>query len=173
MLFVIIIVIIVFIIINKNANKIIKEDHLKLPQKYAEKGYHFSDKHINVNYIGGIKTVSAKNSMLIGLFKEAISFKYYSEENPKIYGEIFIHFKDIESIEVKTENYIKEQINLGKMLAFGIFSLAMEKNKRLISDEYIVIKVKNNKDCENIILTSNNIQKDINTLLELKESNKN
>jgi hypothetical protein len=88
--------------------------------------------------------------------------------NCKHNGSKFIFAKNIISSEIKTNTQIEEEISLGKILLFGVFSLGM-KNRNTVVKNYIDIKYNDNGTTRDIILESKQTQNLINTLRRLKK----
>lgn len=153
---------IIYIILKSSS--VSKEINKEKIQLYVSKGYNYIQNDISIKYKGGIKNLSVNSYVSIDLLKEGLSFNN---------GKKIILFKNIEDISLKSETQIQELISLGKMLFFGVWSLAMEKKKKEINNEYIVLKVKDEDGKYNVLLQSNelaNNQDSYDKLIKLKNN---
>ncbi|GAA0765987.1 hypothetical protein GCM10008908_03200 [Clostridium subterminale] len=50
------------------------------------------------------------------------------------------------NVQLKTEQDIKESISLGRLLVFGVFVLGMKRKSKIISQNYMVMRIKENNE---------------------------
>lgn len=148
----------IFVVVNSYNNE--QENRKEL----SEQGYNDSNALIILKYLGGIKTISAKNNVKIKLLKEGICFIYGIENKRKI-----IKYNDIIDIYIDTQVGIQEKVSAGKLLCFGVFTFAMKGKQVNTSKEYIVLKI-NEDSMYDIILECGNIQRGLDIILNLKNN---
>jgi hypothetical protein len=112
--------------------------------KFSKQGYHFVD-YCGAEYKGGIKDISINNSVSIDILEEGLNFS-------STVGDKLILFEKVKDISLQNKQYIENQVSLGKLLVFGVLAFGMNKNKKQINDEYIVIKVSDEDGEYNILL---------------------
>lgn len=111
-------------------------------------------------YIAGVKYMGGFEDLEGG--KDVKTFVLNDEEQDLVLiidlSRKIIHKKDIVNVVIQTEQQLVQNINLGKIVAFGIFALGM-KDTKSVAVNYVVLSYKDEKnDIKNIILQSNDIQ---------------
>lgn len=97
-----------------------------------------------LSYHGGYKNAGFTENAHIEVFENKIRIELKGDaKNPFIIDRFYTYDKILD-IELKTEQDIKESISLGKLLVFGVFALGMKGKSKTISQEYIVLRVKEN-----------------------------
>lgn len=142
LLIVILVIVVISFVISFSAMDRIKEENTN---KFSQLGYHYIDL-LGANYKGGIKNISVHtNAVSISLLKEGLNFDTGIAEKT-------ILFKNIVDMALQSQQYIQNQVSLGKLVVFGVFAFGMERKQNTINDEYILLKV-NDEDGEyNVLL---------------------
>lgn len=89
---------------------------------FLKRGYHYI-KSFSLNYIGGIKDISASNKVLFDATEEGLLISYFDNNCS---NEKLIKWNDIKNVSFQTEQSIKEQVSLGKLFVFGILAFGMK-----------------------------------------------
>lgn len=100
-----------------------------------------------IKYLTGFPDKIGDKEYRIKVYRDKIGFseKYYDNRN------FVIWTKDLIDSRIASENFIREQISLGKMLAFGIFSLAMKKKEKKQVNNYLQLEIMYQGKAETII----------------------
>ena len=115
---------------------------------YKKRGYHYNGNgDFHVHYKGGIKSISVNSNIFIALLKEGLAFESVGVKK-------IILFSNIKEISLQNEVQIQQQVSLGKLILFGWLAFGMEKNKKEINNEYIVLTVDDGDGKYNILLQS-------------------
>lgn len=70
--------------------------------------------------------------------------------------------------DLKTETEIREQVTLGRLIAFGIFALGMKKQKKDVVKYVVLEYLDENDDKQNMILQSKDASLILNTINQYK-----
>jgi len=70
--------------------------------------------------------------------------------------------------DLKTETEIREQVTLGRLIAFGVFALGMKKQKKDIVKYVVLEYLDENDDKQNMILQSKDASLILNTINQYK-----
>lgn len=135
-------------------------------QELQKSGYNDANALIILKYLGGIKTISAKNNVQVRLLKEGICFIYGGNQKK------IIDYSDISDVYIDTQISIQEKVSMGKLLCFGVLAFAMSGKQVNSSKEYIVLEI-NEDNRYDIILDCKNIQNGLDAIFRLKEEYKN
>lgn len=95
----------------------------------------------SVYYIGGFKDINGGQRLNIFFDKDNIELSKQTVKK-------VININEIEEVSIISQDYLQQQIGLGKMLVLGLISLALT-NKKTVVKNYICISL---KDGNNIIL---------------------
>lgn len=159
---IIIIVIAFFIIVPNLSVNDIQEINKK---KFEEQGYHYVGLS-GLKYNGGIKNISINNIVTVNMLEEGINF--CSDCINKT-----ILFKNIKDISLQNQQYIQNQVSLGKLFCFGVLAFGMNKTSSISNNEYIVLDINDEDGQYNVILQSydvKNNQNKVKELLKLKDN---
>lgn len=150
----------------KGTKKLLKKMNDEMKKSYKDReGLDYLKSIHSIKYLSGFRDIGVKEDISILLFQDRIRFKFGK------YFQRDVLKNDISDCRIETETQIRNQISVGKILCFGILSLAGNNTKE-INKEYLVIdgKVKNSNI--NIILefkdqiSLEEALKDINRLIE-------
>lgn len=115
---------------------------------YSKRGYHYVEKgDFHVYYKGGIKSISVNSNIIVVLLKEGLAFESVGAKK-------IILFSNIKDISLQNEVQIQQQVSLGKLILFGGLAFGMEKKKKEINNEYIVLTVVDKDGEYNVLLQS-------------------
>ena len=106
---------------------------------------------VDAQYFGGFKDICNCNKCYVIRKENDIEFNFLSKNgtNPNIK---IISNKNIKSCSIMTDIQIQEQVNLGKLLCFGLLAFGMKGNKKEITNEYVVLEVLDNNSLISVIL---------------------
>jgi len=140
-----IIIIALFLIICFTvANSTTKDIEDKEKIKFSNQGYHYIG-FSGMIYKGGINNISVNNPVSISLLEEGINF--HSGVIDKT-----ISFDSIEDMSLQSQQYIQNQVSLGKLVCFGILAFGMSGKQNSINDEYIVLNVDDENEQYSVLL---------------------
>lgn len=102
----------------------------------------------DLEYVGGIDGIYDLTKVNISMSNDnilAIDFDgKYKNYNKRI------RMGDIQSVIIQTEEQIKNDVTLGRLVMFGVFALAMKKEKRYM-EKYLIINYLGNGQEQQII----------------------
>lgn len=99
----------------------------------------------NINLISGIDRATGGNSTKLYVKKDGIYMKVYPFETCSI------GFDRISRVYIQNESEIRENVTLGRILTFGIFSLGMKKRTEVLK-KYLVIEYLDEREKDNAIV---------------------
>ncbi|NFL87398.1 hypothetical protein FDB24_10730 [Clostridium botulinum] len=102
-------------------------------------------------YLGGFKSVSSSKSCLVTIYEDKIKIYIHGR-----YANIMK--QDILDVMIKNENQIKEQISLGKLICFGVLAFGMRGKSKVITKDYVVLKIIYNEEELSLIFNFENSQ---------------
>lgn len=122
-------------------------------EEYLKNGYHYIEPFF-ITYIGGISNISTNNKVSFTITKEGLLLLYDQKSYPCVsYSDKkLIKWDNIKNISFQTEQNIKEQVSLGKLLVFGVLAFGMKGKDKNISNEYIVLNINEDLKEYNMIL---------------------
>lgn len=86
--------------------------------------------HIKVDYVGGhFEQPEGKEDVEIILIPEGILLYNFND---------IIPYSEIKDIQFKTESEVQSDVTLTRMVAFGVYALAMKKKKKVVTN-YLIL----------------------------------
>lgn len=173
LLFVVIFGCVILACVTPNEEELRKETEGNI-SKFVDMKFNGEEKHVkslNVNYLGGLKGLSANNKdyLFINLFESGIAIFDSTHKNIIKYG-------DIKDLYISNERSIRENVSLGKLFCFGILAFGMKGNVKEENRELIVVKVNDSCGEYNVVFDPlSNAQKvydSINEMLTLYKEKK-
>lgn len=117
-----------------------------------------------INYCGGFRDLSIQNEVSAYICNKGIMFMNADYEKVRL-----IEWNNVEDVYIENERQIQEEIKLSNIILFGVLALGMDKKKRLINDEYIVLSLrKNEEEKYNVILQTESIQEVFDQILKTR-----
>lgn len=93
---------------------------------------------VKVDYVGGYyEAPEGKEDVEIMVTPEGLLFEHLPKND-------LIPLKDIIKVEFKSETEIQKDVTLTRMVAFGVYALAMKKKKKVVHN-YVVVKCQRNE----------------------------
>lgn len=125
----------------------------------------------NCLYCGGFYEIEGGKETTITIYDNRVILTILKSSNNFYSGySKTLYISNIENIGIKSETQIRSEISLGKMIMFGIFSLAM-KNDKTITTNYLVIDYNSGDDITSIILNADSNEEIIELINKLKRGN--
>lgn len=90
---------------------------------------------VKVDYIGGhYECPEGKEDIEVIVLPQGLLLYHFNETIP---------YSEIEDVQFKTEAEIQSDVTLTRMIAFGVYALAMKKKKKVVTN-YLILKLEKN-----------------------------
>lgn len=129
---------------------IVTSTNEKHQQTLKEHGILYEDS--TMKYLGGFPTVKGNKKCTLRIKDMYLHLYIEGCSNARI-----INLNKIKDVRIISKEQLQEKINLGKLIIFGWLSLAMERDKKIVVNNFLQITCNNGEDLT-LILTSENLE---------------